>query len=987
MMIMKKGRSHFAGWTARLTAWILCAALLPGVAVPGTAVASDAAKADVPDLRQIYLSMDDIPDNDYYHYISRQGNQFYKGEEILCPVQELVGGGELEDGGIRMDPGQTRDFQIQAPEEGLYQIGFQYRTADEDILPGGVAIMVNGEYPFPEMKRLSVDNTWADESDSFPYDRYGNEVMAIPVKQHTWNHTYLFSEDHLFSTPLVTALKEGTNTLSVTCTEEALLIGDFTLSAARQPEESFPEPPKERSGKPDGNRLIPIEAEHMTRRNSPNIRPDSIYDTSLTPYHAKKKVLNVVADSSFKSGGDRIEYDFQVKESGWYRIGFRYRQSDKANFPVFRNVYVDGKILSDAFQNMPFPYTTKFENQIVTKADGKKAAVFLEKGPHTIAVEVSLDHVRDAIRILTKVTDEMNQLALDIGRITGGNTGRFRDFRLKDFNFDVTGKLHYWKEIIDEVYRFLASFNPGVDNIGELAPLKMAARIMTDLAKEPDELPKKMDAFNQGTGSARQNLTTMIEQLNQSPLGLDKIFIFQDGKRLPEGMGFFRGTTEKVRRFFYSFGEQEYTPTYQDDTDHLQVWVRRPRQYLEMIQKMADTDFKSKYGIDVDLSIMPDQNKLILANASGKSPDVAMAIGSGLIYDLAIRGVLADMRKFDRFREVGRRFAPGMLIPGVADDGLYGIPETFNFWVMFYRKDILDSMGLKPPDTMEEVRQMLPQLQRRGLNFNSHVSNFVGTKPFAATVPFIYQNGGTLFDEKKMRCNLDTEEALRGMTMLTENYTIYDMPYEVQSFYQSFRDGRIPIGIADYGMLNLLTNAAPEIAGMWEVAPYPGVRDKTGKVQRWTLGSAESDVIFENSTRKEEAWKFLDWWTSTDVQTRFANTLQSTLGNEYLWNTSNLEAMANTPWIRKHKAILEQVKWTREPPRILGGYMIERELSNVVTQTVMEGENVRSAMDEAIKRINREITRKLEEFGYLSDGQVVKTFQVPDIDTVRKWVE
>ncbi len=986
-MMKKRGSGRFTGWSAKLTAWILCIVLLSGMASPGLASASDTDKAEIPDLRKICLSMGDIPENDYYHTISSPDNSFYQGEDILCPIRGITDG-EPEDGGVRMEPGETRDFHIQAPQEGLYRIGFQYCTADEDILPGGVAIRVNGEYPFPEMQRLSVDNTWAEGSKSFPYDRYGNEVMAMPVKQHTWNHTYLFGEDHLFSTPLVTALKKGTNTLSVTCTEEALLIGDFTLSAAKQPEESSPqEQPEDRQGKADGQELISIEAEHMTRRNSPNIRPDSIYDTSLTPYHSKKKVLNVVADSSFRTGGDRVEYDFQVKKSGWYRIGFRYRQSDKANFPVFRNICVDGEIPSDAFRNMPFPYTTKFENRIASTADGEKAAVFLEKGPHTLAVEVSLDHVRDAIRILTRVTDEMNQLALDIGRITGGNTGRFRDFRLKDFNFDITGKLQYWEGILDDVYRCLASFNPGVNNIGELAPLKMAARIMTDLAKEPDELPKKMDAFNQGTGSARQNLTTMIEQLNQSPLGLDRIFIFQDGRQLPEGMGFFRGTTEKARRFFHSFGEQEYTPTYQEESDHLQVWVSRPRQYLEMIQKMADTDFKSKYGIDVDLSIMPDQTKLILANASGKSPDVAMAIGSGLIYDLAVRGVLADMRQFDRFREVGRRFAPGMLLPGVADDGLYGIPETFNFWVMFYRKDILDSMGLAPPDTMEEVRQMLPQLQRRGLNFNSHVSNFVGTKPFAATVPFIYQNGGTLFDEKKMRCNLDTEEALRGMTMLTENYTIYDMPYEVQSFYQSFRDGRIPIGIADYGMLNLLTNAAPEIAGMWEVAPYPGVRDETGQVQRWTLGSAESDVIFEDSTRKEEAWKFLDWWTSTDVQTQFANTLQSTLGNEYLWNSSNLEAMANTPWIRKHKAILEQVKWTREPPRVPGGYMIERELSNVVTQTVMEGENVRSAMDEAIKRINREITRKMEEFGYLSDGEVIKKFQVPDIDTVRKWVE
>ena len=225
------------------------------------------------------------------------------------------------------------------------------------------------------------------------------------------------------------------------------------------------------------------------------------------------------------------------------------------------------------------------------------------------------------------------------------------------------------------------------------------------------------------------------------------------------------------------------------------------------------------------------------------------------------------------------------------------------------------------------------------------------------------------------------------MEMLTENYTIYNMPYEVQSFYQSFRDGSIPIGISDYGMLNLLTNAAPEISGLWEVAPYPGVEDESGEVQRWTLGSAETIIILEDSDKKEAAWDFVDWWTSTEVQTEFGYTLQSTLGNEYLWNPANLEAMANTPWIQKHESLFEQVQWTKEPPRVLGGYMIERELSNVVTSVVMEGENIRSAMDEAVKRVSREITRKLEEFGYLVNGELVEEFIVPDIDTVEGWLE
>jgi len=318
---------------------------------------------------------------------------------------------------------------------------------------------------------------------------------------------------------------------------------------------------------------------------------------------------------------------------------------------------------------------------------------------------------------------------------------------------------------------------------------------------------------------------------------------------------------------------------------------------------------------------------------------------------------------------------------------MYAIPETIDFWVLFYRKDILDSLNISVPDTMEEVRRILPQLHRRGLDFNSHVANFIGFKPFAATMPFIFQHGGDLFGEDPTSTTINTSEALRGITELTENFTIYNMPFEVQSFYQGFRDGRIPLGISNYGMLNLLINAAPEISGLWGIALYPGVENQNGIIERWTSGAAESCIIFRNGNRQQDAWKFLDWWTSTPVQIEFAYTLQSTLGNEYLWNPANIEALKAAPWIQKYSNIIQQVNWIKEPPRVLGGYMVEREISNAINAIVLQGESVRSAVDEAVKRINREVIRRLEEFGYVYDEHLVKPVVVPDIYTIKEWIK
>ena len=67
--------------------------------------------------------------------------------------------------------------------------------------------------------------------------------------------------------------------------------------------------------------------------------------------------------------------------------------------------------------------------------------------------------------------------------------------------------------------------------------------------------------------------------------------------------------------------------------------------------------------------------------------------------------------------------------------------------------------------------------------------------------------------------------------------------------------------------------------------------------------------------------------------------------------------------------------------------MEERELSNAWNKIVFDGVNPRVAIDSSVVTINREITRKMEEFGYLQNGVKVKEFKIPTIETVKRWME
>ena len=84
---------------------------------------------------------------------------------------------------------------------------------------------------------------------------------------------------------------------------------------------------------------------------------------------------------------------------------------------------------------------------------------------------------------------------------------------------------------------------------------------------------------------------------------------------------------------------------------------------------------------------------------------------------------------------------------------------------------------------------------------------------------------------------------------------------------------------------------------------------------------------------------------------------------------------------------MEQMEWMTEAPWVLGTYMLERELSNAFISVAVDGVDARRALDTAVKRINRETYRKLEEFGYYKDGNMLKEFPTPTVDVVRKYID
>ena len=862
-------------------------------------------------LTQLYLERSDK--NDYAAYLASVGEP-----AIVTDSMKLYEAGE----GTLLAEGEQLTFPVTVAQSIFGYPVLTYAMTGSNILDNGITLMVDGKLPYAECSTLTLDSLWT-QNGTFNLDRYGNEVVSMPVKSHDITSCRLMGKAGMYAKGMGLYLTAGEHEITILCREGPFRLYSMTLEGEIPVLQAA-------QGKPQGEALITLQAEQVPVRNNPNIRPMADYDMRLTPYSSGKKVINHIDDTSYKYPGDVLTYTFTVEEAGYYAMALRLRQSELANFPVYRTVLIDGVIPGPAFENAELGYNLQFRNQTLLDENGSPALLHLTEGEHTLTLLTSVDPLRPSLLLLQTISDEIADLSLQITKITGGNTDFFRDFALEDFDFHIADDLNRWISELTAVRAELGRIAHAEGRVGALSNLDMAIQALEQLATEPDNLPKKLTLFSQGSSSARGFLVSTVESLSTSPIGLDAIYLYTKEELLPKEPNFLERAADTVRRFAASFTDDSYVADNADESK-LQVWVNRPRQYLEILQRMADTTFTPATGIEVEFSIMPDESKLILANASGAAPDVALGVSTTRVYDLAVRGALKNLRAYEDFAAVGKWFPTGLLMPAVCDDGLYALPETFNFNVLFYRKDILDSIGLEVPNSYEEVLQMLPALHRYGLNYNNFVANAVGYKAFSITTPFLYQNGAVLYADGNLHVQLDTEEAIEALKVMTDSFVIYDMDFEVNSFYQSFRDGTLPIGTSNYGMYNLVMNAAPELADKWAIALYPGLTDENGEVQRWISGAEQSCFIFDSTNMPEASWQFLSWWMSEEIQTEFAFTLQSTLGNEYMWNSANAAAYMNAPWPTEHKKVIaEQMNWIYETPRNPGSYMVERELSNAV---------------------------------------------------------
>ncbi|MGD6959123.1 extracellular solute-binding protein [Rossellomorea aquimaris] len=901
-------------------------------------------------------------------------------EDQLLSDSESYGYGDRV---VYWDNDETVSLKVEVDKAGLYEIGFDYFPLGDLLMPIEGAIKVNGEYPYFESRRIVFPVNWENETKKFRTDRHGNEIIPNqqPIKE--WNHIKAADTNHYYSRPLKFYLEEGENTLSLTNLRGEMLLGKVSITSP----EDVPDY-EEYIGSTDETAVSGLqtyEAEHPLKKNSSYIRPVATDKVSIVPYDSKRLLLNSFGGESWSESGQTVTWEINAEEEGYHHLSFKAFNNKSTGAPVFRTLLLNGSLPFKEVEHYRFNNSKKWYNETFSDENGNPYLFYLKKGKNTLTLKADASPFGRTIFTIDEVMKGIEDLSLSIRKLTGNQLDQNRDWNISGYIPGIEEKLNKWAELLEKENDYLEEVSGGQEST-ESVSLQISADKLISLSENSDEIPYRLSELSEGSNSAAQLLGKLMIDLQKQPLLLDRFYIHGE-QELPEvSAGIFAKLKNTVTNFIQSFsGENLATTEVEEGT--IEVWVNRPRQYVDLLQNMLDQKFTPETGIKVKLSLMPDERKLILASAANSQPDLALGISNWLPYELAIRGAAVDLRQFEDFPEVGQQFSPGAFLPLIVDEEIYALPETQDFFVQYYRKDILNSLDIPVPDTWNDVVNILPELQRYGMNYYTPIAGAVAFKPFQATAPYIYQFGGDLYKEDGIGTRIDSEESLSGIQFMTELNTIYSTPLQVPNFYNHFRYSTLPIGIGSFNEFVQLTAAAPEISGWWDISLHPGVKQKDGSVDRWATGSAQASMVFEGD-HKNEAWQVLKWWMSEETQTEFARNLQTQYGPEYMWNTANLNAFSQLPWPENFKeTILAQWEYLREVPKTPYSYMVEREISNVWNEVVFDGENARSAVDDSVVTIDREMRRKLEEFGYIENGKVVKPYRIPTIEKVERWLE
>ncbi len=394
----------------------------------------------------------------------------------------------------------------------------------------------------------------------------------------------------------------------------------------------------------------------------------------------------------------------------------------------------------------------------------------------------------------------------------------------------------------------------------------------------------------------------------------------------------------------------------------LTAWVTYNDEQFRLYETLVEEWFE-KTGVRVHISRIPfdgQRDKFLYACNSNTAPDIAR-MDIGLIPRFAVGKALLPMDELGDMKAMKRRLLPTALASGMVrtENGamrLYALPDEFVNVALFYNKDLFREAGLNPetpPRTWAEFESMAAKLTRdTNQDGLPDQFGFAMTNTLWWSLPFLYSYNGDILDVPNLQCLLDEEESIRGLE------------YQIDLSRKGLEAGAWRPGSVqpDTGFKNKAY--AMIFSGPWNLSSFRasglnfGVALIPGrpelKIESTTSIGGNSNVIFKTTRHPQEAFEFLSWLTSAEVQGRLSRELGS-----IPVNLPEMEKLGFKPTDRELAVFIDQARHARSRPGIPRYGKIETIVNQEVEAAFQGSLSAQEAYRRACKAIDRDVLMEL----------------------------
>lgn len=906
----------------------------------------------------------------YSEYVGKHADAAYPKNEVAVDLASYTAGEDVEmkssyegESNVLYTGGESIvSWNVNVPEAGFYNMYVEYIPVESRGVTIERAFKINGEYPFTKADNLTFARLWTDAG-APKVDNQGNMIRATQVEKYLWQTAYFRDDMGYVTEPYCFYFDKGDNEITLSAVNEPMAIRKLALA----PVTSQPDYAEYRSSQPAAgadlsNFRLKLNGEDAGLRSEPSLYAK--YDRSsptTDPYSVTTQILNYIGGDSWKAAGEWIEWDFNVDSDGYYNITIKGRQNYARGSVSARSLYLDGEIPFEEMKAVSFSYDNDWDLQTLCDEDGNPYEFYLTAGKHTLRLEATLGGIGPILEELENSTYRLNQIYRKILVYTGATPDANRDYHIENMYpevleaMDLESKRLY--KIVDDVVNYTGQ------KADKIATAQTLAQQMELFVERPDKITPNFTSFKDNITS----LGTTILDMSETKLDIDYILVTGKGAQIEKDKANgWQKFVHEVKSFIATFvvDYDAVGDVYEDDDDVVKVWIVTGRDQGTILKTMVDDSFIPRTGIKVNVQIVA-ADALLNAVVAGRGPNVVLSVAADQPVNYALRNANEDLSQFSDIDEVLSQFYPSGYRQYELNGGVYAIPETQTYNVMFYRKDVLEQLGLEVPNTWKELIALLPTIQGNNLTVGFPSPTNAALPDLSLYYTLLYQGGGEVYDDPGIKTIVDNEIGVDAFAQFTSFYTDYGLPTDYD-FVSRFRSGEMPIGIANYTIYNTLVVAAPEIRGLWDFTLVPGTEREDGTIDRsvFTNGTCTMMIKTKNETLRNNSWEFMKWWAETDTQVRFGREMEALLGSSARYATANREAFDQLAWSADNVAVLKE-QWEstvgfREVP---GGYYTPRHLANAVRKVINEKPDPRETILDYSIKINEELKKKRVEFG------------------------